>query len=170
MLSKCRCVNGGCKSNNRCWVFLIIPFYLTISFFLTVLTQSKRYVFFMPTLPCLVSFCQAFPPLYEDIMSLLIQIGQVCASDVATQTRDFDPIITRKEMTLYFQSDLVVPGRRLGQRFSSSSAVGIQREICCCCCAKCRRNGNRWIRWVGGESSEAKGSKSTRLVKLHVIV
>lgn len=50
----------------------------------------------MPTLPCLVSFCQAFPPLYEDIMSLLIQIGQVCASDVATQTRDFDPIITRK--------------------------------------------------------------------------
>ncbi|XP_010220882.1 PREDICTED: integrator complex subunit 2 [Tinamus guttatus] len=62
---------------------------------LTVLTQSKRYAFFMPTLPCLVSFCQAFPPLYEDIMSLLIQVGQVCASDVATQTRDFDPIITR---------------------------------------------------------------------------
>ncbi|XP_014808777.1 PREDICTED: integrator complex subunit 2 isoform X2 [Calidris pugnax] len=62
---------------------------------LTVLTQSKRYAFFMPTLPCLVSFCQAFPPLYDDIMSLLIQIGQVCASDVATQTRDFDPIITR---------------------------------------------------------------------------
>uniref|UniRef100_A0A8C3HA53 Integrator complex subunit 2 n=1 Tax=Chrysemys picta bellii TaxID=8478 RepID=A0A8C3HA53_CHRPI len=62
---------------------------------LTVLTQTKRYAFFMPTLPCLVSFCQAFPPLYDDIMSLLIQIGQVCASDVATQTRDFDPIITR---------------------------------------------------------------------------
>ncbi|XP_072273333.1 integrator complex subunit 2 [Pyxicephalus adspersus] len=62
---------------------------------LTVLTQAKRYVFFMPTLPCLVSFCQAFPPLYEDTMSLLIQIGQVCASNVATQTRDFDPVITR---------------------------------------------------------------------------
>ncbi|XP_031822386.1 integrator complex subunit 2 isoform X2 [Sarcophilus harrisii] len=62
---------------------------------LTVLTQTKRYAFFMPTLPSLVSFCQAFPPLYEDIMSLLIQIGQVCASDVATQTRDIDPIITR---------------------------------------------------------------------------
>lgn len=28
-------------------------------------------------------------------MSLLVQIGQVCASDVATQTRDIDPIITR---------------------------------------------------------------------------
>ncbi|XP_025774905.1 integrator complex subunit 2 [Puma concolor] len=62
---------------------------------LTVLTQAKRYAFFMPTLPSLVSFCRAFPPLYEDIMSLLIQIGQVCASDVATQTRDIDPIITR---------------------------------------------------------------------------
>ncbi|XP_004707428.1 integrator complex subunit 2 [Echinops telfairi] len=62
---------------------------------LTVLTQAKRYVFFMPTLPSLVSFCRAFPPLYEDIMSLLIQVGQVCASDVATQTRDIDPIITR---------------------------------------------------------------------------
>ncbi|XP_066492113.1 integrator complex subunit 2 [Tiliqua scincoides] len=62
---------------------------------LTVLTEPKRYTFFAPTLPCLVSFCQAFPPLYEDIMSLLTQIGQVCASDVATETRDFDPIITR---------------------------------------------------------------------------
>ncbi|XP_053131203.1 integrator complex subunit 2 isoform X1 [Hemicordylus capensis] len=62
---------------------------------LTVLTEAKRYSFFVPTLPCLVSFCQAFPPLYEDIMSLLIQIGQVCASDVATETRDFNPIITR---------------------------------------------------------------------------
>ncbi|KAM9320981.1 integrator complex subunit 2 [Gastrophryne carolinensis] len=61
----------------------------------SVQTQAKRYIFFMPTLPCLVSFCQAFPPLYEDIMSLLIQIGQVCASNVATQTRDVDPIIMR---------------------------------------------------------------------------
>ncbi|XP_018412163.1 PREDICTED: integrator complex subunit 2 [Nanorana parkeri] len=62
---------------------------------LTVLTQAKRFIFFMPTLPCLVLFCQAFPPLYEDTMSLLIQIGHVCASNVATQTRDIDPIITR---------------------------------------------------------------------------
>lgn len=62
---------------------------------LTVLTEPKRYTFFVPTLPCLVSFCQAFPPLYEDVMALLIQIGQVCASDVATETRDCDPIITR---------------------------------------------------------------------------
>ncbi|ETE61354.1 Integrator complex subunit 2, partial [Ophiophagus hannah] len=68
---------------------------LAINVMGTLLTEAKRYTFFMPTLPCLVSFCQAFPPLYEDIMSLLIQVGQVCASDVATETRDFDPIITR---------------------------------------------------------------------------
>ncbi|XP_078404358.1 integrator complex subunit 2 isoform X4 [Cetorhinus maximus] len=62
---------------------------------LTVLTQAKRFAFFMPTLPCLVSFCRAFPPLYDDVTSLLIQTGQVCASHVATQAQDIDPIITR---------------------------------------------------------------------------
>ncbi|XP_042562132.1 integrator complex subunit 2-like [Clupea harengus] len=49
----------------------------------------------MPTLPCLVSFCQAFPPLYEDVFALLVQVGQVCAADVATEERDIDPLIAR---------------------------------------------------------------------------
>lgn len=62
---------------------------------LTVLTQAKRFSFFMPTLPCLVSFCQAFPPLYDDVAALLVQVGQVCASDVATKARDIDPLIAR---------------------------------------------------------------------------
>lgn len=62
---------------------------------LTVLTQAKRFAFFMPTLPCLVSFCRAFPPLCDDVTSLLIQTGQVCASHVATQAQDIDPIISR---------------------------------------------------------------------------
>ncbi|KAL4608764.1 integrator complex subunit 2 [Arapaima gigas] len=59
------------------------------------LTQAKRYSFFMPTLPCLGAFCQAFPPLYDDVASLLVQVGQVCAADVATQAREVDPIIAR---------------------------------------------------------------------------
>lgn len=50
----------------------------------------------MPILPCLVAFCQAFPPLYDDVAALLVQVGQVCASDVATKARDIDPFITRK--------------------------------------------------------------------------
>ncbi|XP_069040691.1 integrator complex subunit 2 isoform X2 [Lepisosteus oculatus] len=62
---------------------------------LTVLTKAKRYAFFMPTLPCLVSFCRAFPPLYDDVALLLVQVGQVCASDVATKARDVDPLIAR---------------------------------------------------------------------------
>lgn len=62
---------------------------------LSVLTRAKRYFFFMPILPCLVAFCQAFPPLYDDVAALLVQVGQVCASDVATKARDIDPSITR---------------------------------------------------------------------------
>lgn len=64
--------------------------------FLSVLTRAKRYSFFMPILPCLVGFCQAFPPLYDDVAALLVQVGQVCASDVATKARDIDPFVTRK--------------------------------------------------------------------------
>uniref|UniRef100_A0A3Q4I0W3 Integrator complex subunit 2 n=1 Tax=Neolamprologus brichardi TaxID=32507 RepID=A0A3Q4I0W3_NEOBR len=62
---------------------------------LTVLTRAKRFLFFMPTLPCLVAFCQAFPPLYDDVAALLVQVGQVCSSDVATKARDIDPFIAR---------------------------------------------------------------------------
>ncbi|XP_077098696.1 integrator complex subunit 2 [Siphateles boraxobius] len=62
---------------------------------LTVLTRAKRFAFFMPTLPCLVSFCKAFPPLFDDVMSLLVQVGQVSAADVTTKARDIDPLIAR---------------------------------------------------------------------------
>ncbi|XP_026995383.1 integrator complex subunit 2 [Tachysurus fulvidraco] len=62
---------------------------------LTILTRAKRFAFFMPTLPCLVSICWAFPPLYDDVASLLVQLGQVCAADVAAKARDIDPFISR---------------------------------------------------------------------------
>uniref|UniRef100_A0A8D0LBH3 Integrator complex subunit 2 n=1 Tax=Sphenodon punctatus TaxID=8508 RepID=A0A8D0LBH3_SPHPU len=101
---------------------------------LTVLTQAKRYSFFMPTLPCLVSFCQAFPPLYEDIMSLLIQIGQVCASDVATETRDFDPIITRLQQLKEKPNELSGlskdPSYKIGARDLGSMDPDVQ--LCQC--------------------------------------
>uniref|UniRef100_H0VJP9 Integrator complex subunit 2 n=2 Tax=Cavia porcellus TaxID=10141 RepID=H0VJP9_CAVPO len=101
---------------------------------LTVLTQAKRYAFFMPTLPSLVSFCRAFPPLYEDIMSLLIQIGQVCASDVATQTRDIDPIITRlqqiKEKPSGWSQICKDPANKNGSRDTTSMDPDVQ--LCHC--------------------------------------
>uniref|UniRef100_H0WWE2 Integrator complex subunit 2 n=1 Tax=Otolemur garnettii TaxID=30611 RepID=H0WWE2_OTOGA len=106
----------------------------TLGFFTTVLTQAKRYAFFMPTLPSLVSFCRAFPPLYEDIMSLLIQIGQVCASDVATQTRDIDPIITRlqqiKEKPSGWPQICKDPSYKNGSRDTGSMDPDVQ--LCHC--------------------------------------
>uniref|UniRef100_A0A4W5PFP5 Integrator complex subunit 2 n=1 Tax=Hucho hucho TaxID=62062 RepID=A0A4W5PFP5_9TELE len=77
---------------------------------LTVLTRAKRFSFFMPTLPCLVAFCQAFPPLYDDVATLLVQLGQVCASDVSTKTRDIDPLITRLQYLKEKPQEVLVPG------------------------------------------------------------
>ncbi|KAF3841251.1 hypothetical protein F7725_007113 [Dissostichus mawsoni] len=77
---------------------------------LTVLTRAKRFSFFMPILPCLVSFCQAFPPLYDDVAGLLVQVGQVCASDVATKARDIDPLITRLQYLKEKPRGAVAPG------------------------------------------------------------
>uniref|UniRef100_A0A8C6LEX6 Integrator complex subunit 2 n=1 Tax=Nothobranchius furzeri TaxID=105023 RepID=A0A8C6LEX6_NOTFU len=77
---------------------------------LTVLSRAKRYSFFMPTLPCLVAFCQAFPPLYDDVAALLVQVGQVCASDVATKARDVDPFIARLQNLQEKPEEGPVPG------------------------------------------------------------
>ncbi|KAM3868901.1 integrator complex subunit 2 [Diretmus argenteus] len=77
---------------------------------LTVLIRAKRFSFFMPTLPCLVAFCQAFPPLYDDVAALLVQVGQVCASDVATKARDIDPLIARLQYLKEKPQDVLAPG------------------------------------------------------------
>ncbi|XP_033834212.1 integrator complex subunit 2 [Periophthalmus magnuspinnatus] len=77
---------------------------------LTVLTHAKRFAFFMPTLPCLVAFCQAFPPLYDDVAALLVQIGQVCASDVASKARDIDPLIARLQYMKEKPQEAVLSG------------------------------------------------------------
>ncbi|KAM6970380.1 integrator complex subunit 2 [Aplochiton taeniatus] len=77
---------------------------------LTVLTRAKRFSFFMPTLPCLVAFCQAFPPLYDDVAALLVQVGQVCASDVATKARDIDPLIARLQYLKEKPQEVLAPG------------------------------------------------------------
>ncbi|KAM6906901.1 integrator complex subunit 2 isoform 2-T2 [Xenentodon cancila] len=77
---------------------------------LTVLTRAKRFSFFMPTLPCLVAFCQAFPPLYDDVAALLVQVGQVCASDVATKARDIDPLIACLQNLKEKPQEALIPG------------------------------------------------------------
>ncbi|KAL4223618.1 Integrator complex subunit 2 [Mactra antiquata] len=49
-----------------------------------VLDSKKRSEFFLETLPYLVKICKAFPPLCEDVTSLLIQIGRVCVSHMTS--------------------------------------------------------------------------------------
>ncbi|KAI5099789.1 integrator complex subunit 2 [Silurus meridionalis] len=80
---------------------------------LTILTRAKRFAFFMPTLPCLVSICLAFPPLYDDVASLLVQLGQVCAADVAAKTRDIDPFIARLQYLRERPQNSLEPNVRL---------------------------------------------------------
>ncbi|XP_072034600.1 integrator complex subunit 2-like [Amphiura filiformis] len=54
-----------------------------MSTLLAVLPEEKLSQFFLPTLPALIRICQAFPPMYEDVTSLLIQIGRMVSSQMA---------------------------------------------------------------------------------------
>uniref|UniRef100_A0A4W4DXU7 Integrator complex subunit 2 n=1 Tax=Electrophorus electricus TaxID=8005 RepID=A0A4W4DXU7_ELEEL len=98
---------------------------------LTVLTRPRRFVFFMPTLPCLVPFCRAFPPLYDDVVSLLVQVGQVCAADVATKSRDIDPFIGRLKESL--GSDMGLSKMSLPKRSAEElGAADPDVQLCYC--------------------------------------
>lgn len=51
-----------------------------LSSLLATLPASKRASFFTPTLPTLVRFCRAFPPLCDEATSFLLELGRVAAS------------------------------------------------------------------------------------------
>ncbi|KAF6206701.1 hypothetical protein GE061_017937 [Apolygus lucorum] len=53
----------------------------TLSTLLSVLPRGARVELFSSTLDCLVKICEAFPPLVEDVLSLLLQLGRVCKSE-----------------------------------------------------------------------------------------
>ncbi|XP_037543533.1 integrator complex subunit 2 [Nematolebias whitei] len=103
---------------------------------LTVLSRAKRFTFFMPTLPCLVAFCQAFPPLYDDVAALLVQVGQVCASDVATKVRDMDPFIARFQSLKEKPQAAVVPGGRSSEPtpMAAEDLGGADPDVQLCYC------------------------------------
>jgi hypothetical protein len=56
---------------------------------LGILSSEKRALFFVPVLPALVRMCKPFPPLYEDAINLLIQISQICLSQLAAKSATF---------------------------------------------------------------------------------
>ena len=49
---------------------------------LAALPSNKLTPFFIPALPTIVRFCQAFPPLFGDATVFLVQLGKVAASNV----------------------------------------------------------------------------------------
>ena len=51
-----------------------------LSSLLATLPASKRGPFFTPTLPTLVRFCRAFPPLCDEATGFLLELGRVAAS------------------------------------------------------------------------------------------
>lgn len=55
----------------------------TLSVLLSVLPCDLRVDLFQPVLPSLVRICTAFPPLLEEITSLLMQLGRVCESQAS---------------------------------------------------------------------------------------
>ncbi|KAK3084417.1 hypothetical protein FSP39_013249 [Pinctada imbricata] len=81
---------------------------------LGVLEKPDRVNFFMETIPCLVRVCQAFPPLCEDVTSLLHQVGRVCTSHVAESSNLLQYDNRETDIT---DSDLV-----LGSKFNEKSS------------------------------------------------
>ncbi|KAL1132582.1 hypothetical protein AAG570_010534 [Ranatra chinensis] len=59
----------------------------TLSTLLTVLPSHSRAELFLPALDCLVRICSAFPPLVEDVVSLLMQLGRICTSEASLTGR-----------------------------------------------------------------------------------
>lgn len=52
----------------------------------SVLETKQRVEFFYETLPSLAQVCRAFPPLCEDVTTLLLQIGRVCVSHITCRS------------------------------------------------------------------------------------
>lgn len=71
---------SGTKKKFRPLRFVIVTFHLTISFVALVLPSNGRTEIYLPALPALVRIATAFPPLVDDIVSFLVQLGRVCLS------------------------------------------------------------------------------------------
>lgn len=60
---------------------------LRVLFIISVLPSWSRSELFGPCLPALVRICEAFPPLVDDVVSLLMQLGRVCMSEASLTAR-----------------------------------------------------------------------------------
>ncbi|XP_075220865.1 integrator complex subunit 2 isoform X2 [Lycorma delicatula] len=58
----------------------------TLMTLLTVLSSSNRLELFQPSLPALVRICEAFPPLVDDVVALLTQLGRISMAEASRST------------------------------------------------------------------------------------
>lgn len=56
---------------------------ICILIYISVLPKQNRTELFIGTRNCLIRVCRAFPPLVEDVCTLLFQLGRVCKSEGA---------------------------------------------------------------------------------------
>lgn len=56
-------------------------------YIISVLPSRSRRELFGPCLPALVRICEAFPPLVDDVISLLMQLGRICMSEASLTAR-----------------------------------------------------------------------------------
>ncbi|XP_033123286.1 integrator complex subunit 2-like isoform X2 [Anneissia japonica] len=80
---------------------------------LMVLPGDERGKFFAPLLPSLVRIAKAFPPLYEDITSFLIQLGQVCGASLATSHSTHGPMLLSPKFEKMLTQDQLHDDREL---------------------------------------------------------
>lgn len=60
--------------------------YYEYSVLVSVLPDNSRIKLYGRALPALVRICRAFPPLIDDVVSLLMQLGRVCMAVASLQT------------------------------------------------------------------------------------
>ncbi|WAR02639.1 INT2-like protein, partial [Mya arenaria] len=88
-----------------------------------VLEAGNRMEFFSETLPCMVRVCGAFPPLCEDVTSLLIQSGRVCLSHLTASSNTPENDFTLDKCgTDTRPEDLTPPRKRLKTNHDLSSS------------------------------------------------
>ncbi|XP_071448160.1 integrator complex subunit 2 [Hetaerina americana] len=91
----------------------------TLSTLLGVLPSESRADFFQPALPALVRICMAFPPLVDDAVSFLMQLGRVCVSQASLDGLSPFPVLQCKRSRWEFR----------GERVKDENGKGGEKEV-----------------------------------------
>ncbi|KAG8238724.1 hypothetical protein J437_LFUL015283 [Ladona fulva] len=88
-----------------------------LSTLLGVLPSESRPDFFQPALPALVRICMAFPPLVDDTVSFLMQLGRVCVSQASLDGLSPFPIsVIKRNSRWQFKGEQVTSEEKNGAK------------------------------------------------------